>query len=822
MQNLRIITRNPLFAAINIVGLAIGLAVCLLILLFVRDELSFDDFWPKAERTYRLHTLFAFPNLEPLATVRTMGPLKAALEKDLPELESVTRLSAQRPTVRLGERVFVDDIGFVDPGFIEMTGLQPLAGSIDRHLGDSSAFIITKSLAEKYFGTEDPLGQVATFTVFNTKLEYRIVAVIPDLPGNTHLKFSGLAFIDEQKFNHRRVLFDSWTAGSMFTYARLKPGADAKQVEARLAKVLDDNVPPLALGHDVGKPSGLLKLSMMPVGDIQLHARGTGEMKPGGDINIVRTFVAIALLILAIACFNFMNLATAKSTERAQEVALRKLLGARRSSLVFRFLGESLFMASLGLVLALLLAAAALPWYSDFTGKAVGAEVALDPANWLAIIGLTVGVGVAGGLYPAFFQSRFRPAETLKASGSGGDTAGSLAVRQGLVMLQFAISSALFVAIAIVYGQLRYIDNADLGFENKNMLLVHRLARPEAFDLQALFKRKVAALPGVVSLARSDTWPGDDADGVTEVGLPGRSGGSTVLISQRTVDEDFLTTYGIKLVAGRDFDKGRPADYLPLNPGRVAPQLRVAGVIVNQAALGHLGLGAADEAIGKNFILNPRAPLTLTVIGVAANVHFDSLKSVLKPEIYLANRAGFRVIGIRHHRDADAVALAVEIERIWRSLIPGVPFLYQNLDDVLARQYETERVQATLLTGFAGLAILVACLGLYGVSVFSAQKRIREIAVRKILGASVLQILWILLWQTTRTVLLASLIAGPVAVYFMRGWLSQYRYHFDFATFGTVICLAAVFLALALSWLTVGAHAASAARSRPINALRHE
>ncbi len=823
MQILRVITLNPLFAFVNIAGLAIGLAVCVLILLFVREELSYDDFWPESERIYRFHTQFAFPNLEPLETVRTMGPLKNALDKDLPEIESVARLSVQRPTLRFGDRVFVDDVGFADPEFIELFGFQPLAGSIDVHQGDSSAFIITRSLAEKYFGTENPIGQVATLTVRGTKREYRIVAVIPDLPGNTHMDFSGLVLIDELKLKSRDALFESWTSGSMFTYARLEPGAGAQQVEARLGEILDNNVPPLAIGLNAGLPSDLLKLSMMPIGDIQLHARGVGEMKPNGDINAVRTFVAIALLILAIACFNFMNLATAKSTERAQEVALRKLLGARRSALVFRFLGESVLMSGLGLGLALVMVAAVLPWYRAFTGKAAGADVVFDPATWLAVVGLTAVVGIAGGIYPAFFQSRFRPAETLKAGGSAGDTAGSLVVRQGLVLLQFAISTALFVAIAIVYGQLLYVDNADLGFEKKNMLLVHRLQRPEAFPLQEVFKRNVAKLPGVLSVARSDTWPGDDSDGVTEVRLPGSAGGDNVLISQRTVDEDFLATYGIKLLAGRDFDKARPTDFLPIDPARLAPEFRVAGVIANQAALGHLGLGTADEALGKKIILNPNAPLTLTVVGVVANAHFDSLKSALKPEIYLANRIGFRVLGVRYHPDADPTALAVEIERTWRTLIPGIPFLYQRLDDVLAGQYEKERVQATLLAGFAGLAVLVACLGLYGVSVFTAHRRTREIAVRKILGAGVFRILQLLLWQTSKPVLFASLIAGPVAVYFMRReWLSQYRYHFDIAAFGIAICLSAVLLALVLSWVTVGGHAAKAARSRPIEALRHE
>lgn len=820
---LRNIVKHRLYTAINVLGLSIGLAACLVIVLFVRDETSYDRFWKRADRIYRLTTTFTAQGREPLSVVRGQGPARDAFLRAFPELDAGARLNEMQPTLRVGERVTEETVTWVDPEVLDLLDFDVRAGDLKRALADNSSLAVSRTFATKLFGAEEPLGRTVTFTLGTLVRDYRVAAVYEDLPENTVLSIGAMVRIDEKDFLDQPWRFAAWFSVNNVILFRLREGASIGSVTPRLPDFVDRTIDASPIIGAGAKASTLIRYRFQKLTDAQLHPVGLGELKPTGDARVVFLFASVAGLILLIACINFMNLATARSTGRAREVALRKVHGAHRSQLVLQFLGESVLMAAVALLIALALVELLLPSFGAFLGKKLVLPYG-DPTMLATLGGIVLFVGLVGGTYPALLLSGFRPARILKANRSTEAT-GSLRLRNALVVFQFFVSIALIGSAAVVWLQMRYTIGRDPGYRRESMLLVRNLDREAVSKVRDVLRNEVRALPGVTSVALSGETPMATQENNMVAEVPGPSGQKGITLGVQDIDEGFLRTYGIQLLAGRDLSIDRATDAYP-SPEDLAPgALRPAAALVNRSALARLGLGSPEEALGRTFRTldgDPEkepATVELSVVGVIPDIHFQSLQSVIRPEVYVLRprRAGHMAV----HFSGDPAALVSAVGDVWRRTVPEVPFRFDFLDEVLAKQVEEERRRAILLGTFSFLAVVVACLGLYGLASFAAERRTREIGIRKVLGASVTDIVRLLVWQFSRPVLLANLLAWPVAGWLLLRWLESFPYRIPTWTIAPA-CLGAGVVTLLVAWLTVGGNAAAVARAKPIDALRYE
>lgn len=822
---LRNLIKNKLYSAINIIGLAIGLAACVLIALFVRDEFSYDTQWAKAEQLYRMNTTFEVPGREPFVTVMAPGPAKEALKRYFPEeIDQVTRFNRETPVIEYEGEVFTEPVTWTDPETASMFDLDLIAGDMQQTLTDNASIAINESFARKYFGDENALGKVLTLTFYATTRDYRVGAIFKDLPHNTVLDFQALVMIDEKDFENFRWEYAHWFSVNNNIFFTLKDGIAIDLIDGRWTD-FTNTVIEVGDALDPGtQASDVIKYSSQSILDMQLHPAGAGEMKPTGNITTVMTFIAIAGLILLVACINFMNLATAKSTQRAKEVALRKVMGAHRGQLILQFMGESIFLALIGLVLGIVLIEMVLPTYSDFIGKELTFEL-LDPTTLATLVGLVVAVGFIGGLYPALAVSGFRPARILKANKSA-ETSGSLSFRNLLVIIQFAISTGLMTATAVVYGQMLFGLNMDPGYKKENMLILDNIGRRGTLQIQENMRQEILRMPGVKNASLTMGSPADGNENNNSVELPDNPELGSILLGYQAVDHEFLDTYQIPLLAGRDYDKERLTDGTPWGSKLDGIDGVAQGtIIINEMAVGRLGFASVEDALGKTVEMGERnstgesVSVHMEIIGVIPNVHFQSLKTVLRPELYALNDSYYGNLTVSF--EGNPQALIDRIETLWKQMAPSVPFHYEFVADNLSEEFESESATATILGAFAALAITIACLGLYGLASFTAERRTKEIGIRKVMGASVIDIVRLLIWQFSKPVLLANLIAWPIAVYGILQWLENFPYRIETWWLG-VFCLIAAFVALTIAWITVGGNAAKVARSNPIKALRYE
>ncbi|GHF19938.1 ABC transporter permease [Kordiimonas sediminis] len=814
--------KHKLYSLINILGLGVGLAACILITMFVRDELNYDTFWSNADSIQRMHTTFNVPGREPFVTVVAMGPAKEAITTYFDEeIEYSTRFNGLRPIVKIGDKSFDENVHWTDPETAEIFDFDMISGDMRETLRDTSSIAINETMAKKYFGDQDPMGKVMTLTVYGLQRDYRVTAVFRDLPHNTVLDFQALVKIVESDFEENfSFLFSQWFSVNNNLFFKLRDGVNPERVTARWDEFADNGVAlPLQSLREGTKPSDFIKFSSMPIKDIQLNAVGGGEMKPTGSMMNVIIFSSIAALILVIASINFMNLATAKSTQRAREVALRKVLGASRVQLLFQFLGESILLALCGLVLGLVLVELTSPLYSDFIGKDLVFSY-VDPFNLSIIVGLVLTVGIVGGIYPAAVISGFRPAQVLKANKSA-ETSGSAALRSGLVIFQFAISIALIIAAAAVYGQQKYATNIDPGFNRENLIAIPGVSRRGMVENQQAFKEEVLRLPGVVSAAYSFDRPSTGNESNVSVTIPGAETDQSILIGRQDIDFDFVSTYQIKLLAGRLYDRNVARDSWPSTEGVEAGQILEANILVNKTALAKLGFGTPEEAIGRVIRIGrgEQRQQDMTIIGVLDDTKFQSVRRQMRPELYPLSDSSYLNLTVRY--SGDGAAMADQIRAIWERIAPDVPFNFEFVTESVLQEFTEEERTATLLAVFSGLAVLVACLGLYGLASFTAERRTKEIGVRKVMGATVLDIVRLLLWQFSRPVLIANLIAWPVALWGLSSWLEEFPYRMDFWML-LPMCAGAGAIALIIAWGTVGGNAAKVARRNPITALRYE
>jgi len=816
----RNLIKNKLFSVINVFGLAIGLAACVLITLYVRDELGFDEFWSKADNIYRTHTTFDLPGRDPMLAAVTPGPVMAAMQKDFPEIEMAARISLQGPTVIRDGESFIDYVSVADPDIINIFDFEIVAGDLAASIADTSSIALSEELAKKYFGEADPINKILTITFFGNTKDYKVAAIYKDLPTNSQVMIPALVGIDEDLWTNVEFVFHSWFSVNAQLFFTLPDGYDIAQMNKAFPTFVENNYPAIPIGGPDAKVSEMVKFEAMNVKDLHLKGYGFSEYRDRGSMETVETFSAIALLILIIAAINFMNLSTANASQRAREVSLRKVVGASRGDLIIQFLGESMLITLFALLSAMVMVEMMLPIFNDFVGK----ELTLDymSGDLFLVFGLAMVAGFLGAVYPAFVLSSFRPAVVLKANKSVNSKASTM-LRTGLVIFQFGISIGLFVSTGVIYAQMQYAASMDVGFTRDNILIVERIGRNGASDKEMMLLEELRRHPQVVEVTNSSEVPGRSNENNTILRTPDMPIGEGVLIGQRRVGYGFFETFEVPLMSGRFFDRERN-DERPSTDSVREGKAGTGSLVVNESALGRLGLGSPKEALGKIVLLGVSDPsefleAKMEIVGVIPDIHLDSLRSAVRPEVFMLFEEGHNFLSARFKGDPEP--LVEHMRSLWDANVIGVPFSHSFVSENMANLYQAEENEALMFAGFSLLAIIVASLGLFGLASFSAERRTREIGVRKVMGASVWNVVRLLVWQFSLPVLIANLIAWPIAFWQMDKWLERFVYRIGAAEI-IILCAFGGLAALMIAWGTVAGNSYRVARSNPIHALRSE
>ncbi|TNE62499.1 MAG: FtsX-like permease family protein [Alphaproteobacteria bacterium] len=820
-----------MFSVINVFGLAVGLMSCILIMLFVRDELSYDAWMKDGDRIVRLHSAYYTPDRPPFLTVRSAGRMMEAIRDYAPaQVETGVRMVFDRPTIRVGDKLFNETMALADSTFFDVFDLPFVAGSADTSFLKPYDMVISERMAIKYFGRTDVIGETMTVCCANDQpLEATVSGVLRDLPENSHMAFDFLVLMDPHMFDFAPNILNTWTSVNTYTYFKLQPGATVAELKERLYYWLDNESPFIEMMPEGIKPSQGIKPNLMPVTDLHLHARkdagNIGDMKALGDINTVYSFTGVAILILVIASINFMNLSTARAVTRAREVALRKVLGASRMQVALQFLGEAVAITALALLFALVGVEIALPYYNEAIDRSLTLNLVGDLPLFASLVAATIAVGLVSGSYPATYLSGFLPARVLKSNKSAG-LDGASRFRAILVVFQFAVSIGLTVCTAVVYGQTVYARTMDLGYVHEGKLILRGLNRGELRDQYDALAAELGKLPGVKSVVYSSEAPSEDNENnsgfqLLDTADTGSTASNQVVLNYHTFGYGFFEAYGIKPVAGRTFDRAFGTDVItPIPEGE--DRVGAATAVINETAMRALGFSRPQEAVGRTLRSNlfRAGNYELTIIGVVPDVYFRSIKFGVRPTIYMNRPDFFRRATITFDTN-DVAGLLSGVENVWQRMVPAAPISREFLTDMIGAQYAAEEAQAELFAAFAILAVVVACLGLYGLAAFTAEQRTKEIGIRKVLGATTLDIVRLLVWQFSRPVLIANVVAWPLAWYLMSGWLEGFRYRIG-DEYIWMMALAAGAGALAIAWATVAGRAIRVAGANPIHALRYE
>ena len=787
----RTLLKNKGFTFINILGLALGLAICLLIIFFVVDELSYDWYNTKYERIYRVNT-----DLKYNGTVSYFAgspiPLADALAREFPEVEKAVRIT---PAVNIrfkkgNETVREDGATFYcENGIFDIFTFPMLSGDPKTALTEPNAVVITESMAKKYFNRTNVVGE--TLFLVTDSSSHKITGVMRDMPQQSHFKINFLlASFPVGKGN--------WNSISPFkTFILLKPGTDHKHFEAKLNPLMDRNLVHADFDYKKFKlSSNYFKLSLIPLKDIHLPSNRQGELGINGNIQYIYIFSAVAIFILLLACINFMNLSTARSANRAREVGVRKVLGSSRRHLVFQFLAESLIVTFVAAFIAVLTAWALLPLFNHFSNKEL--SITLQTLSWLlpALFIIVLFVGILAGSYPAFFLSAFQPVDVLKGKLSAGFKGGAL--RSTLVVFQFSISIFLIIGTLVIYNQLHYIQNKDLGFNRSQVLTINSV---NTLNNTQLFKQQIKQLPGVVNATLTSYLPVGGYRSIGFISTDQNNGQSTQLWK---VDEDYLNTMGIELKQGRGFSAQLKTDS--------------SAVVINETAAKILGYHG--DPVNKSLYTGVGKDIKkkYTVIGVVKDFNFSSLRDNVEPLVMVMENDWLARLSVRVNTN-NLPAMLARIEATWKTAAPHEHFEYSFMDADFDALYRTEQRMGNLFIAFTTLAVFIACLGLFSLAAYAAEQRNKEIGIRKILGAGVSTIVTMLSKDFIKLVFISIIIATPLAWLIMNKWLQGYAYRQNIQWW---MLLSAAVGALVIAFATISSQSFKAARSNPVDSLRSE
>ena len=830
---LRALAKNKTYAFINIFGLALGLAACLIILLYVRYEQSYDRWMPGAENAYQFQAWYK-PTAgggEEMKLQMTEFVSRDALMKDFPQVEKAVYVCSCGAVIKQdGKASFADDFNFVDGNLFEILQLPFAKGDPRTALKDTSSLVLTQEEATKRFGTADPIGKTLTLLAQGKSWDYKVTGVLKDLPKNSHLELGVIARFDPKTyFADNPYFLNGWSSQGGWVYVKLRPGVNVEDINRQLPAWEKRNIPDDTQGSlgggEVTNPGDSQDWRLVNIKDIHLGEGQRASMTPGNDQRTIVTFSVVALLILGMAVVNFTNLATARASQRAREVALRKVLGANRKQLIIQFLGESILVTALAMLLGLAMVELFLPMFNNFLDADITVTYLGTDGLLLPILALVIIVGGAGGLYPAFYLSRFQPAKVLKANKSAADAQGSGTLRNILVVSQFAVSIGLIICTGIIYAQTIFARTADAGYNREGLLQIQNIGAREIQPVMETLKQQIGRVEGVQSVARTGIGVNPGNNSMTQVYLPGNPKG--IDLGTYGVDEDFFETMGMELLAGRKFSRSIAMDDattpFPVDPeAERAIVKRGINVVMSQSAAERLGYKNPADAIGKQVNSGLTYPefglVPTTIAGVVKDARFRSVRDPLQPIMFYYATNTHNVLMVRYNGDQPKKVMA-DIENVWKRIIPDVPFNAEFVDDRLRELYERDEARGQLFAAFAILAVVIGCLGLFGLAAFTAERRTKEIGIRKVLGARARDIVRLLAWQFSKPVLIANLIAWPVAWWVMRDWLNNFDARIPL---GPTPFLLAGALALAIALGTIAGHALKVARANPIHALRYE
>ncbi len=788
------------YSSINLLGLAIGIACCILILLYVQDEFSYDRYALEYEDIYRIVLSVQTPERGEMNVARTPPPWGPSLAEDYPEVESFVRfktpmvswlVSNEAVDKRFHEKGFY----FADHTVFEFFNLPMLSGDPQTALVEPRTVVLTETVAQKYFGDEDPMGRILRL---DNTYDFQITGVIEDVPRHSHFDFDILASISTLGVIpiYGGDVYLTWRSGlvpDLYTYIRLRKGSAPQELEDKMPEFLSRY-----MGEVLNRINVQFNPRLQPLSRIHLHSNLEAEIRANSDIRYIYIFSAIAVFVLVIACINFMNLSTARSASRAQEVGMRKVIGAQKRQLILQFLGESLLMAFLALLLAVVLVMVFLSFFNSLSGKQLSLSLG-NPLAVLGFVGVTLLVGLLSGSYPAFFLSSFEPVAVFRGSLKSGRSNARL--RKFLVVFQFALSIIFIIGTGVVFRQLHYVQNKVLGFD-KEQVVVLPMGDPLARQVYLTFKDRVLQSPHVLALSGTNSVPG----GLINIMLllpEGAEAGNEVTMEAFFVDHDFVKTMGLELAAGREFSLEYSTD-------------AAEAFILNETAVRQLGWEGQplDKRITIQGFRRGR------VIGVVKDFHSKSLHQRIEPlVIQIAPDPDAFLQLVTRIAPGNIERALDDIREAWEQVYPNDPFVYSFLDEDFDSLYRSERLRGRIFLTFSALAVLIACLGLLGLASFTAEQKTKEIGIRKVLGASEVSIVRLLSMEFIRLVLLAGLIAWPLAYLVMHNWLGNFAYRIKMPL---VIFLLAGVLAVIIALATVSIQAVRASLADPVDSLRTE
>ena len=821
----RALAKNRTYSVINVAGLAIGMAACIMILLYIRYEQSYDRWLPGVDNTYQLQAWYPHPkDGEPLFLQMSAYVSKGAAVKDFPQIEHAVYVADNGPVlIKDGQAESTKNWLFADDDFLKVVDLPRVSGGT---LSAPETAVITQSEAIKRFGTDRVTGRTMTIITRGVKHDLKIAGVLKDLPKNSSLKIDALIRLDYNQFyaDAPNFLTGCWGCQSGYVFVKMRPGTDVSKLEAQMPAWEKRNIPDEPNGdinYNAGEDEDWHFVNLK---DVHLGKAQDSGMTPGNDRRSIATFAIIAVLILGMAVVNFTNLATARASQRAREVALRKVLGATRKQLIVQFVSESILISAVSMLLALALVELLVKPFGAFLDSDITLDYFGKGGILLPAVALTLTVGIVSGLYPAFFLSRFQPAQVLKANRSAAETPGSGRLRTVLVVAQFAVSIGLIICTAVIYGQTVYARSADPGYKRDHLIQVEELSRAQLWPKAEAITHRMERIPGVVAAGLTDIGINTNNSSNTGIIPPGAQ--RQVNIGQYNVGVGFLDAMGLKLLAGRWFDANRPADDTTIpypqdkNVEKAIAQ-RGVNVVLNQYATKKLGFSSPQDAIGKvvkSELLGPdNGMMNITIIGVVGDSRFRTVRTPIDSIMFRKVRTGPSWMMIRYRGDPVTIKSAVEHE--WKQFTTDVPFNAKFSEDIMAEMYKKEDARAQIFAAFSLLAVIIGCLGLFGLAAFTAQRRTKEIGIRKVLGARTRDIVRLLVWQFSRPVIIANIIAWPIAWWLMRDWLNGFDQRIALTPIPFLVAAA---VALGIAIATVVGHAVKVARANPIHALRYE
>jgi putative ABC transport system permease protein len=791
---LRNIRKHSFYSLINIFGLAAGITACLYIFLYVSDELSYDSFHHDAENLYRIGLHGKISGQE-IYTANSCLPLGHTMKEEIPGVEDYARLvRANQVTFRNDDIAFTENrVFYSDSNFYSFFNFPLIKGDPKTVLREPNSIVITPALAKKYFGEEDPVGKVITFG--NNRIACKVTGISSEAPSNSHFHFDAIISFSTVE----KSFFQGWTGNSMFTYFRKTPATSVEEINKKLEDIVEKYVGKeveQGLGmtfEEFRKKGGIYSYVAYPITDSRLYSVFQDDIEPSSDIRYVYIFTAVGFFILLIACINFMNLSTARSAGRAKEVGLRKTLGSHREQMIFQFLAESFTYTLMAMVIAIAVCYLALPQFNLLAGKQLTFEGLMNSKFIVAIAALTLFVGVVAGSYPAFYLTSFEAVEVLKGKVRAGMK--SKGVRSSLVVVQFAVSTFLIISTVVVYNQLQYMQEKNLGIDKNNVITISNTRR---LGNQAdAFKNSVGEISGVQSVSfTNNIFPG--VDNITVFRIPGSE--QDRLMGLYYTDHDQQAVMKFTLKEGRFFSRDFPADS--------------TACVINESAVRELGLTQALDSELIDF--QGEQPERIKIIGIIHDFNYETLKNHVRPLVIRLAKTT-RNLMVRYQ--GNPAQVIGSIEAIWKQQAPGEPLEYTFLDQDFDKLFREEQRLSKLFTVLTGLAIVIACLGLFALASFTAEQRTKEIGIRKAMGATEWNITTLLSKEFSVLVIIAIVVAGLPAYFLLNNWLEQFAYRQELSL---LVFVVSGMGALLIAWLTVLYQAWKAALAKPVNSLRYE